>query len=310
VTQVEVQAKPVAKDTASSIAREAKNAGQFKLVTDVVELELAVFTKDGKKQTLTAFDSPVKIILPVPAEKRARAADVVIGRYNEVEKVWEILSTIYDEKSGTVMAETSHFSKYALLEKVVQPAVKTFADIQGHWAQKDIELMAEKDVVHGVAPGKFAPDALVTRAEFTAMLVNALDLTESSDIPFKDVPGDTWYYQSVAKACAAGLVKGVSTAEFAPQAQITRQEMATMMVRTLGRLGQPAAVSAGEGAQILSRFRDRQEIAPWAANDLAAAVKAGVVSGREDNLAAPTASATRAEAVVMLKRVLQKAGKL
>ncbi|HHW42878.1 MAG TPA: CehA/McbA family metallohydrolase [Desulfotomaculum sp.] len=314
VTRVEVQAKPVTGDTASSIVREAKNAGQFKLASDMVELALAAYTKDGKKQTLTTFSAPVKIVLPVPADKRAQAASLVIGRYNEAEKAWETLPTTYDEKSGTAIAETNHFSKYALLEKVAQapprPPAKTFADIQGHWAQKDIELMAEKDVVHGVAPGKFAPDARVTRAEFAAMLVNALGVTESSDIPFKDVPDNTWYYQSVAKAYAAGLVKGVSSTAFAPQAQITRQEMAAMMVRALAKLGRPAEVGAGEAAQILARFNDRQEIASWAANALTAAVKAGVVSGRGDNLAAPTANATRAEAVVMLKRVLQTAGKL
>jgi hypothetical protein len=310
VAQVEVQAKPVAKDTASSIVREAKNAGQFKLASDMVELELAAYTKDGKKETLTTFSTPVKIMLPVPADKRAQADSLVIGRYNEADKAWETLSTTYDEKSGTAVAETSHFSKYALLEKVAQAAVKTFADIQGHWAQKDIELMAEKGVVRGVAPGKFAPDAQVTRAEFAAMLVNALGVTESSAIPFTDVPDNAWYYQSVARAYAAGLVKGVSSTGFAPQAQITRQEMAAMLVRALAKLGRPVEVGADEGVQILGRFNDRQEIAPWAADALAAAVKAGVVVGRGNDLVAPKANATRAEAVVMIKRVLQTAGKL
>ncbi|MBC7324695.1 MAG: 5'-nucleotidase C-terminal domain-containing protein [Moorella sp. (in: Bacteria)] len=314
VTQVEVQAKPVAKDTASSIVREAKNAGQFKLASDMVELALAAYTNDGKKQTLTTFSAPVKIVLPVPADKRAQAASLVIGRYSETEKVWEPLPTTYDEKSGTAIAETTRFSKYALLEKTApvppEKEAKTFADIKGHWAQKDIELMAERGVVHGVAPDKFAPDAQITRAEFAAMLVNALGVAESGKLPFKDVPGDSWYAQSVTRAYAAGLVKGVSADEFAPLAQITRQEMAAMLVRALARLGYPAEVDADEGTQILSRFADRQEIAPWAADALAAAVKAGLVAGRGDGLAAPAAGATRAEAVVMIKRVLQKAGRL
>jgi 2',3'-cyclic-nucleotide 2'-phosphodiesterase (5'-nucleotidase family)/DNA/RNA endonuclease YhcR with UshA esterase domain len=310
VAQVEVRAEPVGEDTAGSLVRQAKNAGQFKLVSGMVELELAAFTGDSRKQTLTTFRVPVKIMMPVPADRRAQAASLVIGRYNETEKAWETLPTTYDEKSGTAIAETNRFSKYALLEKVVQSAVKTFADIQGHWAQKDIELMAEKGVVQGVAPGRFAPDVRVTRAEFAAMLVNALGITESVDIPFKDVPDNSWYYRSVAKAYTAGLVKGVSPTGFAPQAQITRQEMAAMMVRALGRLGRPAEVRTDEAAHILARFNDRQEIAPWAVNALAAAVKAGVVWGRGDNLAAPTASATRAEAVVMIKRMLQTAGKM
>lgn len=192
----------------------------------------------------------------------------------------------------------------------VKVAGSAAADIQGHWAQKDIELMAAKGVVHGVAPNKFAPDAPVTRAEFAAMLVNALGVAESTKVPFKDVPENSWYYQSVARAYAAGLVKGVSSTEFAPQAQITRQEMAAMMVRALAKLGRPVGVGSGEAAQILARFRDRQKIAPWAADALAAAVEAGVVAGRGNSLVAPTAKASRAEAVVMIKRVLQTAGKM
>ena len=77
-----------------------------------------------KKQSPSKFkfrtsSALVKIVLPVPADKRAQAAGLVIGRYNETEKAWDPLPTKYDEKTGAVIAETSRFSKYALLEKVV-----------------------------------------------------------------------------------------------------------------------------------------------------------------------------------------------
>ncbi|MEL7565229.1 MAG: S-layer homology domain-containing protein [Dehalobacterium sp.] len=74
-----------------------------------------------------------------------------------------------------IAAETSSFSKYALVEKV--RTEKTFTDITHHWAKNDIELMSTKGIVHGITPDQFAPDALVTRAESAAMLVNALGIS-------------------------------------------------------------------------------------------------------------------------------------
>ena len=72
---------------------------------------------------------------------------------------------------------------------------RTFEDIQGHWAQSDIERMANKLIVNGSADGTFDPNRTVTRAEFVAMLVRALGLAEKPQLSsYSDVgPNEVWY---------------------------------------------------------------------------------------------------------------------
>lgn len=184
------------------------------------------------------------------------------------------------------------------------PALKKFNDLAGHWAAGDIEYMAAKGYVNGVAQGVFAPQAQVTRAEFAAMLVNVLGITETGTVPFKDVIKDSWYYASVAKAYQAGLVKGKSSDLFAPQAVITRQEMAAMICNAIRYQGKQVKgdVSA------LNIFTDNAKIADWARASAAEAYTMKIIKGKPDGngLAfAPLDNATRAEAVVMLKNLLE-----
>jgi hypothetical protein len=264
------------------------------------------------------FKKPVTITMAFEKTKvDLEKQDLGIYWFNDSSKQWNRLeNNKVDFVAGKVSGDTLHFTRFAVLaignetQKPVETPATVVKDIAGHWAEDIIRQMVAGGIVKGYPDGTFKPESSVTRAEFTAMLVNTLGVTEIGRLPFNDVPDNSWYYPSVAKTYTAGLVKGVSANGFAPQVQITRQEMAAMMVRALGRLDQPVEVGAGEAAQILHAFSDRQEIASWAANDLAAAVKAGLVAGRGDGQVAPAASATRAESIVMIKRMLQKTGKL
>ncbi|MEW6446943.1 MAG: S-layer homology domain-containing protein [Bacillota bacterium] len=77
-----------------------------------------------------------------------------------------------------------------------------------------------------------------------------------------------------------------------------------LVARALRKAGADPALAAGEAAQLLSAFKDKAEIPGWAAGDVASAVKAGVVKGMPDGAFAPLSQASRAEATVMLKRML------
>ncbi|MDH7574058.1 MAG: S-layer homology domain-containing protein [Clostridia bacterium] len=195
-----------------------------------------------------------------------------------------------------------------------QPAApaptKTFADIQGHWAQKDIELMAGLGIAGGVAPDRFDPNGLVTRAQFAAFLVRSLGLAEvkPATASFTDVGPGAWYYGAVETARAAGLVGGYPDRTFKPDQRISREEIAAMVVRALAKAGKPVEVADPEA--VLSRFADQAAIGAWAREAAAQAVEAGIVGGREGNRFAPKENATRAEAVVMLKRMLVSLGRI
>ncbi|MBA2940203.1 bacterial Ig-like domain-containing protein [Paenibacillus sp. CGMCC 1.16610] len=180
---------------------------------------------------------------------------------------------------------------------------QTFGDLIGHWAQADVELLASKLAVKGVAAGTFAPNASITRAEFAALLVRALGLNEAGASAFSDVPANSWFAGAVGASAKAGLIEGFEDGSFGPGEQITREQMAVMITRAMKFAGQQPVVM--DLAQ-LAQFGDSPAIHEWAKAAVAEAVRVGIVNGVTDTTFAPGASATRGEAAVMLKRLLQK----
>jgi len=182
---------------------------------------------------------------------------------------------------------------------------QTFDDIQGHWAQHDIELMASMGVAKGVGDNKFNPNGSVTRAEFVALLVRSfgVPIEPVSETSFKDVPPDAWLAAEVEAAHKVGIALGFEEGTFRPYAQVTREQIAALIVRAMNW-----TVEDEEVVALLSKFTDQAKISSWAKEAVAVAVQKGLVLGRPDGTFDPQANATRAEAVVILKRMFQAAG--
>lgn len=179
---------------------------------------------------------------------------------------------------------------------------KTFSDLSKHWSKADIELMASKLIVKGTSNTKFAPNAVVTRAEFAAMVVRALGISEDqAAASFKDVSSKNWFAGAVGAAVKAGIVKGYDSNSFKPNASITREEMAVMISRALAFAGKQPAGAASQ----LNAFKDKASIEAWAKQAVAQAVEAKIIKGQTGGNFAPDSKATRAEATVMLKRLLE-----
>jgi len=93
-----------------------------------------------------------------------------------------------------------------------------------------------------------------------------------------------------------GIVTGYADGTFRPDAYITRAEMAVMIARALGM---------AVGAEIRTAFADDQEIPTWAKGAVEALRQQGIIQGREGNRFSPRDTATRAEAAVMLLRMME-----
>jgi pectate disaccharide-lyase len=180
---------------------------------------------------------------------------------------------------------------------------KSFADLNGHWSKKDVELLASKLVVNGMTDTTFAPDNRITRAEFAALLTRSLGLTAGTTVQFKDVSSQSWYAKSVSAAVKAGLVEGFEDGTFRPNDSITREQMAVMIARALKVAGKNVAADDSQ----LSKFADKGSLSSWAKDAVAQAGKVGIINGTTDTTFEPSAFASRAEAAVMLKRLLQHA---
>lgn len=179
---------------------------------------------------------------------------------------------------------------------------KSFADLSGHWAKADVELLASKLLVNGRTEQQFAPQGEITRAEFAALLVRGLGLSPApSAASFKDVAAADWFAGYIGAAVKAGLVEGMDAGLFAPKGLINREQMAVMISRAIQTAGKPLAAGVGD----LGMYSDESQISGWAKTAVSQAVEAGLMNGVEPGLFSPASNATRAETATVLKRLLQ-----
>ncbi len=229
-----------------------------------------------------------------------------IYRYSLSQKAWVYAGGVTDLTSGTVTVPAGHLSTYAVFADN-----HTFSDIQGFWAQTDIQLMVAHHVVNGMTSTVFAPNGAVTRAQFAAMITRALSLsTPAVTLSFSDVPSSAWYAGVVAAAVKAGIVKGFPNGTFQPNAPITRQQMAVMVARAMRAAGRPATVLPQQVALTLATYTDHGKVASWAQSDMAIAVEQHIINGMTPTTLSPAAATTRAQAAVMVKRLLGYLGDL
>lgn len=177
----------------------------------------------------------------------------------------------------------------------VQVMAAPSSDLAGHWAEAVITEWQEKGLIKGYEDGTFKPGNNITRAEFVTIMNNALGYEDAAVLNFTDVVAGNWYYNAVAKAVAAGYVKGYEDGTFKPDNTITRAEAAVMIANAMG---------LGDRGSVADEFTDAASIPSWAKGSIGAIVEAQYMSGYPDGSFGARKSITRAEAVSALNRVL------
>lgn len=184
---------------------------------------------------------------------------------------------------------------------VPEQPVAAFKDISGHWAQDEIRSMVEKNIVKGKDNEHFAPDANITRAEVTALIVRAFNIP-ADQYPgrFNDVEAGDWYDGVIQTAAANGLISG-DDGYFRPNDEITREELGKMIVLAYRFAGKEV-----EGEQEnIQTFTDEVNISSWARQYINPLLKLGLMKGGPDGAFRPRDSASRAETVVVIYRLLE-----
>lgn len=210
-----------------------------------------------------------------------------------------IPSVFHQVKNGG--GEAEFYAPHNSLYTVVR-SERTYSDIQDHWAQDDIELLANKLIVKGDSEASFRPEDTITRAEFAAMLVRSLGLSESArSASFIDTDSNDWYAGAAAAAAQAGLVTGYEDGSFRPDAPITREQMAVMLDRAIAFVGR----SSSAHSAVLEPFQDADAVSDWAKASIARLVESNVMRGVSNDSLSPQSSVTRAQCAAALKRMLQ-----
>lgn len=298
--QIKVTIDKVDTAAINEILKKSTQPAEIKLVGNVFEFD-ALTLKSGTSTAVTGFGKPVSVKLSFNGAEANNVDPKKLGVYrlNEETGKWEYVGGKVDAVNKTVTVSLSHFSKYAILAYD-----KSFADVAAHWAKGDVEVAAARHFVSGVNASSFAPEKEVTRAEFAVMLAKAVGLTAGDqELSFKDVQKDAWYYGSVAAAVKAGVISGYNAETFAPNAKISREQMASMIARAMRAKGITASLSQEQINDNINRFVDGEAVSDWAEADVAAVYDKGIIKGRNTGDFAPGATAIRAEAAVMLNRL-------
>ena len=183
---------------------------------------------------------------------------------------------------------------------------KTFADVQNHENQKAIEELASRGIISGRSADKFDPNATMTRAEFAAIVVNALGLELEKVDTFTDVDTNKWYAGFVGTAYRYGIVKGTSATTFNPNGTITKQEAATMVVNAAKLCGMDTEMTLAEAQNILSQFPDYVQSSGWARTFLGFCYDQDILS-QDDMTLEPKRNVKRCEIAEMLYRMMDRA---
>lgn len=299
-TKINVTIAKVADATAEDVTKAVYAAGGNPIAT-AVDFNV---TASGNSKSVNVDFGNTYVSRTLNVNKNLDAKKATGALYNETTKKLSFVPSTFQSKDGQTVAtlKRNGNSIYTVIE-----ANKSFEDLASHWSKADVEMLANKLVVEGAADKQFQPDRNITRAEFAALVVRSLGLNSvTANTYFTDINSSAWYAGVVASASKAGIINGYEDNTFRPDAQITREELAAMIIRSLSYAGVASEVSESNQAQQLAKFKDSSKIV-WAKKEIAAAVNAGIINGLTDDTIGSAEKATRSQAATMLKRYLKLA---
>lgn len=260
--------------------------------SEVFDLSVEVVAENGESLQAIALAKPVILSFKVDAKADPDLLGVyAIAADGSLKYLGGTLA------NGIMSVRTNQLGQLAVLEYN-----KTFEDVSNEfWASDVIRKMAAKHIVNGISDLKFNPQGNVTRAEFAALIARALGLETAvrSQSSFTDVDNAAWYADVIAAASEAGIVQGRGEGIFAPNATITREEMAVMIVRAYEYAKGKQTGTAASGV-----FGDNDDISAWAQDAVNSAYAYGLISGRGQNRFAPKQMMTRAESAQIVYNLL------
>ena len=208
----------------------------------------------------------------------------------------EVSTLIYQGRVTLGLANTIR-SPYIVQPDMTQPR---FSDLTGHWAANFIQGLAAANLVSGMSDGSFAPDAAMTRAQFAALVVNALQpRLKRQGIVFYDVPSTFWASEAIQTAYRGEFVTGFPDQTFAPNHPLLRVQIWVALVSGLDW------ENPGVDLNPLGRFADYTNVPRYALRAVAiAAEKSLIVNYPDRQRLRPNQIATRAEVCAAVYQAL------
>jgi len=175
--------------------------------------------------------------------------------------------------------------------------INPYTDINlAAWYAPAVQYVTEEGLMNGTGMDRFSPNDSMTRAMFATVLYRMAGQPAATGTPpFADVPAGQWYSDAITWASDNEIILGFGNRRFAPNDNVTREQIVTILYRYTEKSGMDAS-----GRADLARYGDAGKISGWALTAMQWAVQSGVMTGRSENSLAPLENMNRAEVAQIL----------
>ena len=167
------------------------------------------------------------------------------------------------------------------------------------WFYDSVRYANENGLMKGISNTEFAPENDITRAMFVTVLYRIENEPQTAAAAFIDIESGSYYEKAVAWASNNGIIFGISENQFAPDDNITREQMAAIIYRYATFKGYDITTSGSIA------YTDNGDISDYAKDAVIWAAEKSVMSGMADGSFAPGSNATRAQAAAVFMRILE-----
>jgi len=209
----------------------------------------------------------------------------------------ERLTTQYDFEKA-VTANITLYAKWSEANNTNTAWKNPFIDVKtSDWFYKNVEYVHTNGLFAGTSANTFDPQMQMTRGMIVTVLWRLAGEPNAGNSSFSDIPTGAYYEKATAWAAQMGIVNGIGDNKFAPDANITRQDLCVILYNYSSKMN----ISINQTLQNVT-FADADKIADYATNAVSNVARAGIVNGKGDGIFDPRANATRAEVAAMLNR--------
>ena len=224
---------------------------------------------------------------------------------------YELATLTVTDKNGKKMALTNNgdgtYTFKMPASKVTVKATFTkdlvtlpFIDVHpSDWFYDPVCFVYSQGLMTGTSATTFEPNISLSRAMLVAVLHRLEGSPAASAGDFSDVADGDWYAQAVNWAASVGVVNGFDDGTFQPNAAITREQLAAILMNYAQYKGQDVSARA-----TLDTYNDATAISSWANDVMSWAVAEGLLTGVTNDQLQPQGNATRAQVAAILERFL------
>ena len=305
----------------SNIKAESERNGDFVNYNGIVVTTPASSSVDYANGTIVANNSVSNSINGVTVSSIANNTLIYknnftdnLKNYNDVNSRNTVIVEKDDVETEAVTVSSTDAGISLVADIVKNPAetildapdverYNPFSDIDSHWAKENILLLTELNILKGYDDGTFRPDDKISRAEFVSIIWRCMGLSYNSHTfegLFNDVSKNDWYGTTLERAFLCGLIDKnmINDWYISPQENLTREEMASIAV--LGLRVKGKNLEKGD----VGKFIDSHKITPWALEYMQEANGTQLMIGNDNNELNPTECCTRAEATIVINKLL------